>query len=107
MTLIAAARIGAIAVPLSIRAQAPELRTCWRTAAPTLVVHEPELVERLPAEADAAQLRARIAVSDCVGLSRFSGCVTGRIDRVIDCEEEDIAPSCTRLALPAGRKVRC
>ena len=49
ITLIAAARIGAIAVPLSIRAQAPELEYMLAHSGAALVVHEPELVERLPA----------------------------------------------------------
>jgi long-chain acyl-CoA synthetase len=92
ITLIAAGRIGAIAVPLSIRAQAPELEYMLAHSGAALVVHEPELVELLPAEANAAQLRARIAAGDCVGSEPFSSLLAAdRIDRVIECEEEDIA----------------
>lgn len=58
VTLFAAARLGAIVVPLNIREQKPELAYVLEHCGAELVVHENELGARLPA------LRHRIPVAD-------------------------------------------
>ena len=51
VTLFAVARLGAIAVPLSIREQTPGLAYMLNDCAAALLVHEPDLGERLPPKA--------------------------------------------------------
>jgi len=58
VTVFAAARLGAIVVPLNIRDQKPELEYVLEHCGADLVVHETDLAERLPL------LRHRIAVDD-------------------------------------------
>jgi acyl-CoA synthetase (AMP-forming)/AMP-acid ligase II len=58
VTLFAAARLGAIVVPLNIRSQKPELAYVLEHCAASLIVHETELADRLP------ELPPRIAVRD-------------------------------------------
>lgn len=48
ITLFAAARLGAIAVPLSIREQAPGLRYMLENSGTKLLIHEAELADWLP-----------------------------------------------------------
>ena len=48
LALFAAARLGAIAVPLSIRSQKPELAYVLEHCGAKLVIHEDELADRLP-----------------------------------------------------------
>jgi acyl-CoA synthetase (AMP-forming)/AMP-acid ligase II len=48
VALFAAARLGAVAVPLNIREQKPELAYILGHCGARLVVHEPQLAERLP-----------------------------------------------------------
>jgi long-chain acyl-CoA synthetase len=50
VTLFAAARLGAIAVPLSIREQAPALRYMLENSGAKLLIYEAELADRLPQE---------------------------------------------------------
>jgi long-chain acyl-CoA synthetase len=50
ITLFAAARLGAIAVPLSTREQAPGLRYMLENSGAKLLIYEAELAERLPAD---------------------------------------------------------
>ncbi len=49
VALFAAARLGAIAVPLNIREQKPELAYVLEHCGAALVIHETELADRLPA----------------------------------------------------------
>ncbi|HEV3010035.1 MAG TPA: class I adenylate-forming enzyme family protein, partial [Burkholderiales bacterium] len=58
LTLFAAARLGAIAVPLNIRSQKPELAYVLEHCDASLVIHETELADRLPS------LAQRIAIDD-------------------------------------------
>jgi O-succinylbenzoic acid--CoA ligase len=48
VTLFAAARLGAIAAPLSIRERAPGLRYMLENAGVKLLIYEAELADRLP-----------------------------------------------------------
>jgi long-chain acyl-CoA synthetase len=58
LTLFAAARLGAIAVPLSIRSSKPELGYVLEHCEASLLIHETELADRLP------PLRQRIAIDE-------------------------------------------
>jgi acyl-CoA synthetase (AMP-forming)/AMP-acid ligase II len=58
VTLFAAARLGAIAVPLNIREQKPELAYVLEHCGAELVVHETELANRLP------EMRHRISTDE-------------------------------------------
>lgn len=48
VSVYAAARLGAIVVPLSIRSQKPELASVLEHSGASLVIHESELADRLP-----------------------------------------------------------
>jgi long-chain acyl-CoA synthetase len=71
VTLFAIARLGAIAVPLSIREQTPGLAYMINHCAAALVVHEADLAERLPAPADVPSVRTRISIGACAGSQTF------------------------------------
>lgn len=64
VALFAAARMGAITVPINIREQAPGLAYMLQHCGAKLLVHEPDLVDRLPTSAQAPQLRWRWQVGD-------------------------------------------
>ncbi|GAB4480692.1 MAG: hypothetical protein OHK0044_28820 [Burkholderiaceae bacterium] len=89
---LAAARIGAIVVPLSVRAQAPELAYMLAQCEACAIVHEAELADRLPSSADAPALRVRLAVGESSCAEPF-GALLGadRIDAAVACDEEDTA----------------
>ncbi len=61
--LLAAQRLGAIAVPLSIREQTPGLRYMLAQSGAKVLVHEAGLADRLPAQADLPQLEHRVSVA--------------------------------------------
>ena len=79
LTFFAAARLGAIAVPLNIRSQKPELAYVLEHCAASLVVHETELADRLP------ESPPRVAVHDFHMLLDNPG------GEVVSVEEEDTA----------------
>lgn len=89
---LAAARLGAIVVPLSIRAQGPELAYMLAHCGAALLVHEAALADRLPALDSVPTLRARLAVGDCAGAEPFSALLAGGcLDDPSGCDEEDTA----------------
>jgi long-chain acyl-CoA synthetase len=68
VTLFAAVRIGAIAVPISIREQTPGLAYMLSHCAAVVVVHEADLAAVLPDATEVPALRTRVAVgADCAG----------------------------------------
>jgi long-chain acyl-CoA synthetase len=79
VTLFAAARLGAIVVPLNIRSRKPELAYVLEQCAAKLVVHEDELADRLP------ELPQRIALDDFETLLETAGA------EAVPVEEEDTA----------------
>lgn len=62
--LFAITRLGAIAVPISIREQLPGLTYLLGHCGAALIVFEDDLAARLPAAADVPDLRWRVAMSD-------------------------------------------
>jgi acyl-CoA synthetase (AMP-forming)/AMP-acid ligase II len=79
LTLFAAARLGAIAVPLSIRSSKAELAYVLEHCGAKLVVHEAELADRVP------PLPQRIAIGDFAALCETPG------GEAVPVEEEDTA----------------
>ncbi|MDE2455091.1 MAG: acyl--CoA ligase, partial [Burkholderiales bacterium] len=78
VTLFAAARLGAIAVPIGTREQTPGLAYLLGHCAAVLLVHEAELAPLLPAAADLPALRVRIAAGgDCAGSEPFAALLEG------------------------------
>jgi len=69
VTLLAALRLGAIAVPVSVREQAPGLAWILGQCAAAAIVHDDALVDRLPAPADAPALRLRIAAAEIAAIA--------------------------------------
>jgi acyl-CoA synthetase (AMP-forming)/AMP-acid ligase II len=69
--LFALAHLGAIAVPISIREQAPGLAYMLSHCAAVMVVHEADLAHLLPSAVEAPALKHRVAVSICEGSEWF------------------------------------
>ncbi|MGA1286130.1 MAG: class I adenylate-forming enzyme family protein [Rubrivivax sp.] len=67
LVLFAAARLGAIAVPLSVREQGPGIAFMLNQCQASVVVHEDELSDRLPTLQAAPALRTRVAVGAATG----------------------------------------
>jgi acyl-CoA synthetase (AMP-forming)/AMP-acid ligase II len=92
-TLFAAARIGAIAVPLSLREQTPGLAYMLDHCAATLLVHEADCASTLPGAAETAALRVRVAVGGrCDGSEPFDALLRhGQAAPAVAVDEEDTA----------------
>jgi long-chain acyl-CoA synthetase len=69
LSLLASLRLGAIAVPVSVREQAPGLAWILGQCRAAAIVHDDALAERLPAPADAPALRLRLAGSAIAALA--------------------------------------
>jgi long-chain acyl-CoA synthetase len=92
LMLFAAARLGAISVPMSTREQAPGLAYMLNHCGARLLVHEPELGSLLPAAGDAPKLRVRIATGVCAGSGVFASLLANfPAPPPVDANEEDTA----------------
>ena len=91
VTLLAAVRIGAIAVPISIREQTPGLAYMLSHCAASLLVHEADLADLLPSSADLPALHTRIAAGgSCAGSQDFSTLLAdGPAPQAAPVQEED------------------
>jgi long-chain acyl-CoA synthetase len=93
LVLFAAARLGAVAVPISAREQAPGLAYMLDHCGASMVVHEPELGPLLPDGLLAPALRLRVAVGPCAGSEDFAALL--RSDAALPdpapVQEEDVA----------------
>jgi long-chain acyl-CoA synthetase len=69
VTLLAALRLGAIAVPVSVREQAPGLAWILGQCAAAAIVHDDALADRLPLATDAPALRLRLATAEIAALA--------------------------------------
>lgn len=72
LTLFAAARLGAIAVPMSIRQQRPEIAFALADCGARALVHEPDLATRLPSPGEVPELRLRVSAGACAGSERLA-----------------------------------
>jgi long-chain acyl-CoA synthetase len=91
--VFAALRLGAIAVPISIREQTPGLAYMLAHCGAKVLVHEADLAARLPPTSDTPQLRHRIALSPDEprgGLDRVGGSPR-TAEPPADVDEEDTA----------------
>lgn len=61
-TLLACLRLGAIAVPLGTRLQAPEIAYILDHSGTAVLVHEADLADRLPPAEDVPKLRHRVCI---------------------------------------------
>src|SRR4051812_18715074 len=68
LAFLAAARLGAIAVPISVREQAPGLEYILRQSGACALVHDADLADRLPSQAAAPELRLRLSAEDFAAL---------------------------------------
>ncbi len=92
LCLLAATRLGAITVPMSIREQAPGLQYMLEHCAAVMLVHEPELSGLLPSASDMPSLRWRVALAPCPdSLSWTEMCGADVLDEVVPVREEDTA----------------
>ena len=71
--LLAILRLGAIAVPMGVRLQTPEIAYVLNDCGARLIVHEADLSDRLPAAADVPGLAERIATGPAFAALRASG----------------------------------
>ena len=72
ITLFAVLRIGAIAVPISIREQTPGLAYMLAHCGAALLVHEADLGGILPDRSAVPALRLRVSVGACAGSEEFA-----------------------------------
>ncbi len=94
LTLFAAARLGAIAVPLSTREQTPGLSYMLQHCGAVLLVHEAELAPILPPAAELPALKRRWQVGDgalAVGCTAYADHVLGSPVPVAQVHEQDTA----------------
>ncbi len=92
LVLFATAHLGAISVPISIREQAPGLAYMLAHCGACMVVHEPDLGQLLPAQADAPLLRVRVAAGACAGSEPFTALLADAPPAApVPVQEEDTA----------------
>jgi long-chain acyl-CoA synthetase len=93
VSLFAIARLGAIAVPLSIREQAPGLAYMLGHCAAAMVVHEADLADRLPPPRELPSLRTRVAMQACTGSQEYESLLHSPADAppIAPVHEEDTA----------------
>ncbi len=92
VTLFAALRIGAIAVPISIREQTPGLAYMLAHCGAIMLVHEADLANLLPQAAAVPALRLRVSVGACAGSEEFAALMAdGGAVPVATRQEEDVA----------------
>ena len=92
VALYALARLAAIAVPLNIREQKPELAYVLAHCGATMLLFEADLAGRLPEPALLPALRWRIAVGQCTGAESFAVLVGDEeLSEAAPMAEEDVA----------------
>ncbi len=93
VALFAAARLGAITVPISIREQTPGLAYMLDHCAAVLLLHEADLAAIVPPAADVPALRGRIAVGgEAAGAEPYAALLShGPGPEPVSVGEEDVA----------------
>jgi acyl-CoA synthetase (AMP-forming)/AMP-acid ligase II len=90
LALLAAARLGAIVVPINVREQGPGVARALNGSGAAMVIHEAELADRLPAPGAAPGLKHRVARSVCAGSEVFGDLLdAGEGPDRLDVGEED------------------
>ncbi len=94
ITLLAAMRLNAIAVPLNIREQTPELEFTLNQCGAKMIVHEANLAERLPVPTAIPELKIRFAVNgEAMGSEPFASLENSGAPTIAPAkiDEEDVA----------------
>ena len=92
LCLLAATRLGAITVPLSVREQTPGLHYMLTHCAAVMLVHEATLAGVLPSANDLPGIRWRISVGACDGALLFDELLTDQLlTQAAAVNEEDTA----------------
>ena len=90
--LMAATRLGAITVPLSVREQTPGLHYMLQHCAAVMLVHEAELAGVVPAPDSLTQLRWRVSIGACEGSIPIAELFTNKVlTQAAPVNEEDTA----------------
>ncbi len=90
VALYACFRIGAIAVPLSVRYQTPEITYAVNDCGAILLLHDAELALRLPPTADMPALKKRIVVGgEAPGSSPWSSLIADAVPPPVPAVVED------------------
>ena len=90
--LFALARLGAVAVPLSIREQGPGLAYMLAHCGAVGAFHEADLADRLPSSAEAPALRLRVAMAACEGSQLYASLLSAApAPGPVRVQEEDVA----------------
>ncbi|HEU5294231.1 MAG TPA: AMP-binding protein [Burkholderiaceae bacterium] len=89
-TLLATLRLGAIAVPMGTRLQGPEIAYIVQHSGACAIVHDAELASRLPAAADAPQLRLRASAGGPAdGSERYEALEDSRVTSAVHSAPEE------------------
>jgi long-chain acyl-CoA synthetase len=92
ITLYALAHLGAIAVPISIREQAPGLAYMLQHCGAVMAICEVDLVSLLPSSEDAPALQHRVSMKICEGATHFDDLMAkGDAPPVAEVAPEDTA----------------
>ncbi len=93
-TLFAAAYLGAIAVPLSTREQTPGLAYMLNDCSAAALVHDADMLDRLPRAVDVPAMRLRISVGAAEGSELFASMLSeaaALAPAPASVQEEDVA----------------
>jgi long-chain acyl-CoA synthetase len=92
-TLLALARLGAIAVPVGVREQRPGLAYIARQCGAIGLIAEAALAERVPDASEAPDLKLRIAVGEAAGLTSLDALLRSDapVPPIADVHETDVA----------------
>ena len=92
LCLLAAARLGAITVPISIREQTPGMHYMLEHCAAVMLVHEATLAEVVPAADSLPGLRWRVSFDNCPGALDFESLLSDPLcETAARVNEEDTA----------------
>ncbi|MEQ6203974.1 class I adenylate-forming enzyme family protein [Sulfitobacter sp. HNIBRBA2951] len=93
IVLLAAIRIGAIAVPINVREQTPELKHILNDCGAAVVVHDADIAQKLPTAADVPALKHRFSVGGAAAGSQTyeTLAVNGASVAPVELDEEDTA----------------
>ena len=93
IVLLSSLRIGAIAVPINVREQTPELKHILNDCGAAVLVHDADIEERLPLVDDLPALQHRLSVGGATAQSKaYEALVAGGAPLVsVEVDEEDTA----------------
>lgn len=87
--MFAAIRLGAIIVPLSIRAQRPEITYMLQQSGAAVIIHENDLADRLPLAGACPSLRHVVPMTPQAGARGYSDLLRSEPVPAVELDEED------------------